>query len=67
MPSALAPLETYFDHESGQVNFQRANTALYQYEIANGTDHDLKAFAQETLRKVQDHLSRALNLQGGAD
>jgi hypothetical protein len=35
------------------VNYQRANTALYQYEIKNGTDPDLKAFALETLPKIQ--------------
>jgi len=55
------------DYVKGQVNYQRANTALYQYEIANGTDPDLKAFAQETLPKIQDHLARALRLQGGVD
>ena len=55
------------DYVRGQVNYQRANTALYQYEIENGTDPDLKAFAQETLPKIQDHLARALKLQGGAD
>ena len=55
------------DYVRGQVNYQRANTALYQYEIANGTDPDLKAFAQETLPKIQDHLARALKLQSGAD
>jgi putative membrane protein len=54
------------DYVRGQVNYQRANTALYEYEIANGTDPDLKAFAQETLPKIQDHLARALKLQGGA-
>jgi putative membrane protein len=52
------------DYVRGQVNYQKANTALYQYEIANGTDPDLKAFAQQTLPKIQDHLARALKLQG---
>jgi putative membrane protein len=52
------------DYIGGQVNYQRANAALYQYEIANGTDPDLKAFAQQTLPKIQDHLARALKLQG---
>jgi putative membrane protein len=51
----------------GQVNYQRANTALYQYEIANGTDPDLRMFARETLPKIQDHLARALKLEGAAD
>jgi putative membrane protein len=55
------------DYVRGQVNYQRGNTALYQYEIANGTDPDLKAFAQETLPKIQDHLARALKLQGSAN
>jgi putative membrane protein len=55
------------DYVEGQVNYQRANAALYQYEIANGTDPDLKAFAQETLPTIQDHLARALKLQGGSD
>jgi putative membrane protein len=55
------------DYVRGQVNYQKGNTALYEYEIANGTDPDLKAFAQETLPKIQDHLARALKLQGGAD
>jgi putative membrane protein len=55
------------DYVRGQVNYQRANTALYQYEIANGIDPDLKAFAQETLPKIQDHLARALKLQGGEE
>jgi putative membrane protein len=49
----------------GQVNYQKANSALYQYEIANGIDPDLKAFAQETLPKIKDHLERALKLQAG--
>jgi putative membrane protein len=55
------------DYVTGQVNYQRANSALYQYEIKNGTDPDLKAFALETLPKIQDHLARALKLQGSAD
>ena len=55
------------DYIEGQVNYQRANTALYEYEIANGTDPDLKAFAQETLPKIQDHLARALKLESAAD
>jgi putative membrane protein len=50
------------DYVRGQVNYQKANAALYQYEIANGSDPDLKAFAQQTLPKIQDHLARALNL-----
>ncbi len=51
---------------TGQVNYQKGNVALYQYEIAHGGDPDLKAFAQETLPKIQDHLQRALKLQSEA-
>src|SRR6202142_1618559 len=54
------------DYIRGQVNYQRGNTALYEYEIANGTDPDLKNFAEQTLPKILDHLARALRLQGGA-
>jgi putative membrane protein len=50
------------DYTHGQVSYQKANSALYQYEIANGSDPDLKAFAQQTLPKIQDHLARALKL-----
>jgi hypothetical protein len=32
------------------------------YEVANGSDSDLKTFAQQTLPKIQDHLERALKL-----
>jgi hypothetical protein len=32
----------------------------------NGADPDLKDFAEQTLPKIEDHLQRALNLQGGA-
>jgi putative membrane protein len=50
------------DYIRGQVNCQRANAALYQYEVANGSDSDLKTFAQQTLPKIQGHLERALKL-----
>jgi predicted outer membrane protein len=54
-----------FDDEyvHGQVAYQKANAALYQYEIDNGTDPDLKVFARQTLPKIQDHLERALQLE----
>jgi putative membrane protein len=55
------------DYVEGQVNYQKGNTALYQYEIGNGTDAELKAFARETLPKIQDHLARALKLQGAGN
>jgi putative membrane protein len=55
------------DYVRGQVNYQKANAALYQYEISNGKDPDLKVFARETLPKIEDHLARALKLRGRAD
>jgi putative membrane protein len=55
------------DYVGGQVNYQRANSALYQYEITDGTDPDLNVFAQEILPKIQDHLARALKLEVAAD
>jgi predicted outer membrane protein len=51
------------DYVRGQVNYQKANAALYQYEIDNGTDSDLKTFARQTLPKIQNHLQRALELE----
>jgi putative membrane protein len=51
----------------GQVEYQKGNAALYQYEIASGSDPDLKAFAQQTLPKIQDHLQRALHLQSAGN
>jgi len=42
-----------FDNEyvRGQVAYQKANAALYQYEIENGADSDLKTFAKQTLTR----------------
>ena len=51
------------DYVRGQVNYQKANAALYRYEIDSGSDPDLRAFAQQTLPKIQDHLERALKLE----
>jgi putative membrane protein len=53
------------DYIRGQVAYQNANAVLYKYEIANGTDPDLKAFARQTLPKIEDHLARAEKLQDG--
>jgi putative membrane protein len=55
------------DYVRGQVYYQEGNGALYEYEIAHGTDPDLKAFAQATLPKILDHLDRALKVQSAAD
>lgn len=50
------------DYVLGQVDYQKGNTALFQYEIQNGTDPDLREFARRTLPKIEDHLQRALTL-----
>jgi putative membrane protein len=55
------------DYVRGQVNYQRANAALYEYEIANSSDPDLKTFAKQTLPKIKDHLEMAMKLQGGGN
>jgi putative membrane protein len=55
------------DYVTGQLNYQKGNAAPYQYEIENGSDPDLKAFAQQTLPKILDHLDRATKLQRRAE
>jgi putative membrane protein len=50
------------DYVDGQVKYQRGNSALFEDEIQNCTDPDLKEFARQTLPKIQDHLGRALKL-----
>ena len=46
----------------GQVEYQKGNVALFEQEIQNGTDPDLKQFARQTLPKIVDHLQRAEKL-----
>jgi putative membrane protein len=50
------------DYVEGQVEYQKGNAALFEYEIQYGTDADLKEFARATLPKIQDHLQRASKL-----
>jgi putative membrane protein len=59
---------TAFDQNyvNGQVEYQKGNAALFQQEIQNGSDPDLRQFARETLPKIEDHLQRALKLAGAA-
>jgi putative membrane protein len=59
---------TAFDRNyvEGQVEYQKWNAALFQQEIQNGSDPDLKEFARQTLPKIEDHLQRALKLAGAA-
>src|SRR3981081_3497386 len=44
---------------NGQVEYQKGNAALFQQEIQNGSDPDLKQFARQTLPKIEDYLQRA--------
>jgi putative membrane protein len=55
---------TAFDRNyvNGQVEYQKGNAALFEQEIQNGTDPDLKEFARQTLPKIVDHLQRAEKL-----
>jgi putative membrane protein len=50
------------NYVNGQVEYQKGNAALFQQEIQNGTDPELKEFARQTLPKIVDHLQRAEKL-----
>jgi putative membrane protein len=50
------------NYVNGQVEYQKGNAALFEQEIQNGADPDLKAFARQTLPKIVDHLQRAEKL-----
>ena len=52
------------NYVNGQVEYQKGNAALFEQEIQNGTDPDLKEFARQTLPKIVDHLQRAERLAG---
>jgi putative membrane protein len=54
------------DYVDGQIEYQKGNAALFQYEIQYGTDADLKEFARATLPKIEDHLQRALRFAGAS-
>lgn len=55
-----------FDTEylRGQIAGHEKMVQLLQQEIKDGTDPDLKAFAEHTLPTVQEHLARAERLAG---
>jgi putative membrane protein len=59
---------TAFDRNyvNGQVEYQKGNAALFEQEIQNGADPDLKEFARQTLPKIVDHLHRAETLAAAA-
>jgi putative membrane protein len=55
------------NYVSGQVEYQKGNAALFEQEIQNGFDPDLKQFARQTLPKILDHLQRAEKLASAAN
>jgi putative membrane protein len=55
------------DYVTGQVEYQKGNAALFEQEIQNGADPDLKEFARKTLPKITDHLQRAEKLAAETD
>jgi putative membrane protein len=55
------------NYVSGQVEYQKGNAALFEQEIQNGSDPDLKEFARQTLPKIVDHLHRAEKLAATGD
>src|ERR1700675_3092060 len=50
------------NYVNGQVEYQKGNAALFEQEIQNGADPELKEFARQTLPKIVDHLQRAEKL-----
>jgi putative membrane protein len=54
------------NYVNGQVEYQKGNAALFEQEIQNGADPDLKEFARKTLPKIVDHLHRAEKLAADA-
>jgi putative membrane protein len=55
------------DYVNGQVEYQKGNAALFEQEIQNGNDPELKEFARRTLPKIVDHLQRAEKLAAELD
>jgi putative membrane protein len=47
------------DYVNGQLDYQKGNDALYRWEIQNGSNEELKAYARATLPKIDDHWQRA--------
>jgi putative membrane protein len=50
------------NYVNGQVEYQKGNEALFEQEVQNGNDPELKEFARQTLPKIVDHLQRAEKL-----
>jgi putative membrane protein len=54
------------NYVNGQVEYQKGNAALFEQEIQNGSDPELREFARQTLPKIVDHLERAEKLAAAA-
>jgi putative membrane protein len=54
------------NYVNGQVEYQKGNAALFEQELQNGSDPELKEFARQTLPKIVDHLERAEKLASAA-
>jgi putative membrane protein len=52
------------DYMESQVEYQKGNAALFQNEVQNGSDPDLKEFARSTLPNVEGHVQRASKIAG---
>jgi putative membrane protein len=55
------------NYVNGQVEYQKGNAALFEQELQNGNDPELKEFARQTLPKIVDHLHRAEKLAAELD
>ena len=60
--NAVSPRAFNHDYVIGQIASHQAAVKVYQDEIANGQDADLKQFAQTTLPTIQNHLKMARGL-----
>jgi predicted outer membrane protein len=68
----LALLESKMDRDLIARKLKRTvtaikNAALFEQEIQNGSDPDLKEFARQTLPKIVDHLHRAEKLAAAGE
>ena len=52
------------DYLHNQVAAHQAQLELFQQEVSDGTDADLKAFAAQTIPVIQRHLAQAQRLLG---
>lgn len=47
------------DYVKSQVDYQNANDALYRWEVENGSNEEVRAFARNMLPRISDHMHRA--------